>query len=221
MYYLVFLFIYMFIDLNYSLSYSNNESFLYGVFLSSIYSLFFNLFVIFKPIYLIFSLLLNSFFLFDVNQLYISVFFYNFNFLLVLLSLLSFLYLAFLFYFLLLSFLYNNNFHKYAIDFLTKFLNKLPCIFILKFLPTSNWYNPFELQQNNLFYNKNINISFSYFYSLSILAKNNFKKSFYVFSYNLLNFFYNLKLSSYFITWKPLFKKTSYFGIYNAFKNKY
>ena len=58
----------MFIDLNYSLSYSNNESFLYGVFLSSIYSLFFNLFVIFKPIYLIFSLLLNSFFLFDVNH---------------------------------------------------------------------------------------------------------------------------------------------------------
>lgn len=211
----------MFIDLNYSLSYSNNESFLYGVFLSSVYSLFFNLFIVFKPIYLFFSLLLNSFFLFDVNQLYTSVFFYNFNFLLVLFSFLSFLYLSFLFYFFLFLSFCNNNFYTYILDFLTKFLNKSPFVFILKFFPTTNWYNPFELQQNNPFLKKTINTSLSYFYSLFILVKNNFKKGFYVFCYKLFNFFYNLKLSSYFVTWKPLFKKTSYFGIYNAFKNKY
>ena len=127
-----------------------------------------------------------------------------------------------------LLFLFNNNFYEKTTFFFTNFLKTFASIFstsnfvfIFKFLPNKGeWYKPFVL---NVYggYPQILNFNSLYFRSLLIKLKSNTTLYFIYFLNllgNLCTFVFNSVRS---LVWKPLFKKTSYFGIYNSFKNKY
>lgn len=94
-------------------------------------------------------------------------------------------------------------------------------VVIFKILPNLKvWYRPFNLDLNKG-YRQILNINY---FSLKSLFADLKLKLFLIF-FDLFNVLYTnfptlVKLLRG-LVWKPLFKKISYFGIYNSFKNKY
>lgn len=208
--YLVYIFfLYLFIDFN--LFFFNNTS-LFTV-LNNI-----NIFSYVFDLLNLFYFLLNNF-----NTLYINLIlnnpflvFFNLSYFYLFIYFILFFILFFIspFYFL---FNYNNSiflFFKKAYNF----NNNL--FFIVQLFPNQfNWYKPFEIEiiKNNKI---NINLDKNLILSYYFFFKNIFFKKLYLFSFMLLQNFTKLKFLFTSRLWKPIFKKTSYFGLYNSFKDK-
>ena len=114
---------------------------------------------------------------------------------------------------------FNGVFNSIKLN-ISKFFDSTPFFVSLKVLPNSDWYKPFKLNLKHAT-NSGLNYSKEYFVSLYIYLKGllvySVTSTFFKSSSTLLNsliFFRNP-------IWKPLFKKTSYYGLYTAYKNKY
>lgn len=87
--------------------------------------------------------------------------------------------------------------------------NNVFYICVVLFMVCINWYNP--VQHINW---HNSNFCLTYFFNKFFI------KSFTKFLLNLVNYKYINLFLNFSFKWAPLFKRTSYFGLYNFSKNK-
>ena len=215
MVYCLVLFTYLFFDYNFS----NGLLPLLGVF--NVFSVFYwvvDLFIL--PLNFVFYIFFN-----DNLNLYNSLFLYftdYFTLVVFFLFVATFKYLFILLY--ANTYLVFNQFAPFLhrkFNLLVLNLRNFSFFWVLDFSPLANFYKPFFSNNNVPYKSNSVNMSFNLFKSFVFYFKNKLLMNLNTFVLFLLNIFTSLYAFFRKPLWKPLSKKTSYFGLYSSFKNKY